>query len=177
MSIQIDTDVIGLEDVRSRLGNSGQIRRDTAEVLNEAARIGAQAARIYAPKGATHRLVNAIRDDTIQFAATGTHIEASFGVSPVSRATRGEGGRFTGSAPGSRKYPVYVHEGTGLYGRLNRLITPRRARAMVFVGRTGLVVRRTIRGQRPQPFMREAYMDARAYIEAHLDDMVRGFLD
>jgi hypothetical protein len=134
-----------------------------------------QSARIYAPKD-KFLLVNAITRDAIHITAGQEFIEASFGVQPVSRATRGAGGRFTGSKPGSRKYPLWVHEGTGLYGRLQRLIRPRRANAMVFIGRTGLVITKTTRGQRPQPYVREGFEDAKAYVEAHLDDMVRGFI-
>jgi hypothetical protein len=43
---------------------------------------------------------------------------------------------------------------------------------MVFVGRTGLVFARSVRGQKPQPYMRHGYEEARAYIDAHLDEMV-----
>jgi hypothetical protein len=172
MSIQVGIDRIeGIEEVRNRLGDSGQVRRRISHVLNEAARVGTQSARIYAPKD-TSRLVRAIKDDTIQFTAAGNYVEARFGVQPVSMATRGAGGRFTGSRAGSRIYPVFVHEGTGLYGRMRRAITPRRANVMVFVGRTGLVKTKSVRGQRPHPYMRHGYEDARAYVDAHLDDVV-----
>jgi hypothetical protein len=165
MTIEVGVDRIeGLDEVRARLGNSGQIKRDMGDVLNQAARIGVQSARIYAPKD-KGLLVRAITEDAVRLTAGQEFIEASFGVQDVSRATRGAGGRFTGSKPGSRRYPLWVHEGTGLYGRLQRLITPRRASHMVFVGRTGLVFTKTTRGQRPQP-----------YIAAHLDDMLSGFL-
>jgi hypothetical protein len=166
MSIEVGTDVIGLDDIRARLGDSGQLRRHTARVLNEATRIGVQSARIYAPKRTT-ALVRHIRADDVGLSFVGDHVEARFGVSRV--LPRGAGGRFV---PGSQTYPLFVHEGTGLFGRLHRVITPRRARYMVFRGRTGLVVARSVRGQRPQPYMREAYEDARAYVEAHLDDML-----
>lgn len=176
MPIEVGVDRIeGLDEVRARLGDSGQIKRRMGDVLNQAARIGVQSARIYAPKD-KHLLVRAITEDAVRFTAGQEFIEARFGVQPVSRATRGERGRFTGSRPGARNYPLWVHEGTGLYGRLQRLITPRRAPAMVFVGRTGLVVTKTTRGQRPQPYIREAYADARAYIDAHLDDILHNMI-
>lgn len=177
MAIEVVADrITGLDEVRARLGNSGQIRQDTASVLNQAARIGVQSARIYAPKD-QRLLVNAITEDAVHITAREGAIEATFGVQDVSRATRGAGGRFTGSRPGSRRYPLWVHEGTGIYGRLHRLIRPKRAKVMVFVGRTGLVFAKTVRGQRPQPYLREGFEDAKAYIEAHLDDTIRGLIE
>jgi hypothetical protein len=140
-------------------------------VLNEAARVGAASARIHAPKD-QRRLVAAISEDDFRFTVGQGSIEASFGVRDVSRATRGAGGRFTGSSPGARRYPLWVHEGTGLYGHFHRVITPKRRKFMVFVGRTGLVFARSVRGQKPQPYMRHGYEEARAYIDAHLDEMV-----
>lgn len=172
MSIVVGIDTIeGLDDVRARLGDSSQINRRLTDVLNQAARIGAQSARIYAPK---HKgsLTNHITDDAIQFTAGQSVIEARFGVQPV--LPRGAGGRFV---TGARNYPLWVHEGTGLYGHFRRAITPRRAKAMVFVGRTGLVKTKSVRGQKPQPYMATAYDDAKNYIEAHLDDVVNHLFD
>src|SRR4051812_27685854 len=135
MSIVVGVDEIhGLDEVRARLGDSSQLHRRVGEVLNQAARIGVQSARIYAPKGQSRRLVNHITDDSIQITAHQNVVQATFGVQPV--LPRGAGGRFV---EGSRRYPVYVHEGTGLYGPLKRAITPKRAKFMVFLGRTGLV--------------------------------------
>jgi hypothetical protein len=86
----------------------------------------------------------------------------------------GAGGRFVA---GSRVYPLFVHEGTGLYGPLKRAITPKRAKFMVFLGRTGLVKTKSVKGQRPQPYMEHAYDDARAYIEMHLDDIANSLFE
>lgn len=172
MTIQVGIERIdGLDEVRARFGDSSQINRRIDEVLNRAAHVGVESARVHAPKD-QGLLAKAISEDSVRFAAQQEFIEASFGVNPVSRATRGAGGRFTGSTSGARNYPLWVHEGTGLYGRLHRLITPRRARYMRFVGHTGLVFARTTKGQRPQPYMLEGFEDASRYIEAHLDAMV-----
>jgi hypothetical protein len=172
MTIVVGIDEIrGLDDVRARMGDSSQLNRRLADVLNQAARIGAQSARIYAPKRSS-QLTNHITDDAVQFTMGQNVIEARFGVQPV--LPRGAGGRFT---TGARNYPLWVHEGTGIYGHFRRAITPRRAKAMVFVGRTGLVKTKSVRGQRPQPYMARAYDDARTYIDAHLDDFVNHLFD
>lgn len=156
----------GLDVLRERLGDSGNIRRDVTPMLRRAARLGAETARAEAPKGATHELVDAIADDAIEFRVRGGVVAARFGVQPV-----------VGRQGGSPLYPLYVHEGTGIYGRLHRVIKSRRAKFMVFWGRTGLVFARSVRGQRPQPYMTRAYEVAAAYVEAHLDEMVDRIVD
>lgn len=174
MAVQlgIQTDKIeGLDVLRNRLGNSGQIRKNVTPILREASRVGAEAARFHAPKGATGRLEDQIENSSIVFRVRDDLVVARFGVQPVPNPGRG-----------SRLYPLYVHEGTGLYGRLGRVITPRRAKAMVFpgggkpwptmFGTTGKVVKHTIRGQRPQPYMRLAYDEAREYVDQHLNELL-----
>jgi hypothetical protein len=47
----------------------------------------------------------------------------------------------------------------------------------VEIGRTGRVVKRTIRGQRPQQYMTRAYDEAKAYVEVHLDEIFRRLVD
>jgi hypothetical protein len=121
-------------------------------------------------------VTDAIADDAITFRVRGDYAVARFGVQPVMNPGRG-----------SRLYPIYVHEGTGLFGRLHRVITPRRSPVMVFpgggkpwpvlIGRTGVVVKRSVRGQRAQPYMAHAYEEAAAYVGAHLDEMVERMLD
>lgn len=168
--------VEGIDEIRDKLGDSGNIRRSVTPILREGARVGAVAARLHAPRGTTGRLAQNIADDAIVFRIRGDVATARFGVQPVMDPGRG-----------SRLYPIYVHEGTGLYGRLHRLITPRRSPVMVFpgggkpwpvlIGRTGVVVKRSIRGQRPQPYMTAAFEEASAYVDAHLDDMVNRIVE
>jgi hypothetical protein len=168
--------VEGIEEIRSRLGDSGNVRRSVTPVLRDAARVGTEAARLHAPRGRTGRLAEAIADDAIVFRIRGDVATARFGVQPVMNPGRGD-----------RLYPIAVHEGTGLHGRLKHLITARRAPAMVFpgggkpwpvtAGRTGLVVKHVVRGQRAQPYMQHAYEEASAYVDAHLDEVVRRLVE
>lgn len=66
-------------------------------------------------------------------------------------------GRLTYHAP----YTIFVLRGTGLFGPRHDLIHPVHAAHMVFRGRDGnLVITRTTRGQRAQPFLQEAFKAA-----------------
>lgn len=176
VGIETRGDIRGINEIRDRLGDSGTIRSEVTPVLRHGARLGAEAARIRAPKGATGRLQEAIDDDAIVFRVRRDVVEARFGLQPVLNPGRGD-----------PLYPLAVHRGTGLFGRLHRYITPRRAPAMVFpgggkpwpvhAGVTGLVRRFSVRGQKPQPYMTYGYEVARAYVESQLDDMVRRLVD
>lgn len=162
--------VDGINAIRDKLGDSGNVRNSVTPVLRQGARVGTEAARLHAPRGSTGRLAGAIADDAIVFRIRGDIATARFGVQPVDNPGRG-----------SRLYPIYVHEGTGLHGRLHRLITPKRSPVMVFpgggkpwpvaIGRTGLMMRISVQGQRTQPYMTTAYEEARVYVEAHLDEV------
>src|SRR4051812_1796947 len=166
----------GIDVIRDRLGDSGNIRSSVTPILREASRVGAAAARIHAPRGSTGKLQDQITSDSISFRVRGDLVDARLGVQPV-----GSPGR------GSRIYPLYVHEGTGLFSRINRLITPKRAKKMVFpgggkawptrFGATGSVSVTTTKGQRAQPFMRYGFEEANAYVDAHLDELVNRLVD
>lgn len=61
-----------------------------------------------------------------------------------------------------RSYARWVHDGTGIYGPRRRVITPRRARALAFRGRGGgRVIVRSVKGMRPNRFLRDALIAAR----------------
>lgn len=165
VEITIDRRVDDLHEAQRRLGNTGIVNHEIGKTLDEAARVGEQSIRIYAPKGRTLGLVGAIGREHSHPTASGA-VEASAGVGEVKHA------RLRGSA----RYPFDVHEGTGIHGHLGKLIRPRRARYMVFPGRTGLVHARTVKGQKPQPFVRDAYVDVIAYVSQRLDKMVDDIL-
>jgi hypothetical protein len=71
------------------------------------------------------------------------------------------------------RFPLYVHEGTGLY-RLHSpsYIRPQRARAMRFEKRgEGPKFRRRVSGQRAQPFVYMAYQMTTLYMRARVATM------
>ena len=63
-------------------------------------------------------------------------------------------------AVGVRRIPrhaIWVHEGTGVFGHLHRPIFSPRGNLMRFQGSSGRWIHtRTVLGQRPQPFLRDA---------------------
>lgn len=168
MQVEIITrNIVGdLGEARRRLGDSGHVRAVMGDVLDESARLGADFAKTYAPKGARLGIVGAISSQHATRAATGG-LEASAGVARASSR-----GMSLGAEGDKTAYPYYVHEGTGLYGKLARLIRPRRAKAMRWVGRTGLIFAKTTKGQQPQPYIKEAFEDLLHYIPQRLDMMV-----
>jgi hypothetical protein len=176
LAVQTDRTIAGIDEIRARLGDSSNVRGSVTPILREGARVGTEFARLHAPRGSTGKLAGAIEDDAIVFRIRGDVVAARFGVQPVRDPGRG-----------SRLYPIYVHEGTGLYGRLHRVITPKRSPVMVFpgggkpwptvIGRTGRVVKRSVRGQRAQPYMHSAYEEAKVYVEAHLDEIFRRLVE
>ena len=176
LAVHTRGDVGGVDEIRARLGDTNNVRGAVTPVLREGARVGTEFARLHAPRGSTGKLSGAIADDAIVFRIRGDVATARFGVQPVRNPGRG-----------SPLYPIFVHEGTGLFGRLHRMITPKRSPVMVFpgggkpwpvlVGRTGIVMKRYVRGQRPQPYMTHAYEEAKVYVEAHLDEVFRRLIE
>lgn len=63
------------------------------------------------------------------------------------------------------RHARYVHDGTGIYGPKRQVIRPKRAKALVFRSKTygqksgsfrGFVVVKSVKGMKPNPFLREA---------------------
>jgi hypothetical protein len=157
----------GVAEARQRLGNTGNIRRELADVVNESARLGSMLAKEEAPFR-TRALQGAIVFDESDRTPTGA-IEAVVGVHRTLRA-----GLRLGPDGNEDAYPYYVHEGTGLYGEYNRMIKPTRAKAMTWFDKFGYMRRTRTRGQRPNPYMERAFEElAHSYIPQRIDLMVR----
>lgn len=157
---------IEYRELRARLG-SGGAHRALADLLDEAARVGQQSAEIYAPERARRlkrklESVPANRD-------LGGDLEARVG---VGRVHEFPGRLGLPVSEGAEMYPLYVHEGTGLFGAFHRMIRPRRAKRMRFPGRTGIVYAKAVQGQQPQPYMKDAFEDVTSYVRARLDATV-----
>ncbi len=79
------------------------------------------------------------------------------------RRVKGPGGLVVKTelaVPKVPKYAKWVHDGTGVYGPRGVPITPRKAPFMVFNVDGKWFKRKTVLGQQPQPFLKEALEDA-----------------
>lgn len=61
----------------------------------------------------------------------------------------------------SVNYAIFVHEGTGIYGRRRRPIVPRRAKVLRFTAGGKVLFRPRVRGVRGRPYLRKALAAAR----------------
>lgn len=94
---------------------------------------------------------------------------------PPAVSVRGARGRFVGAVPAAGaitgdvfarevitlpetpEHAKWVHDGTGIYGPRNRPIKPRSADNLVFYWRKRWNKVPTVRGQKPNPYLQEAY--------------------
>lgn len=161
------THVGDLEQARRRLGDTGHLRRELADVLDESARLGQVLAREEAPTR-SRALQGAIEYDDTDRTAAGA-LEATVGVHRTLRA-----GLTLGPEGNEELYPLFVHEGTGLFGASHRLIRPVRAPVMRWFDRFGSMSRKTTRGQRANPYIERAFEQlVHEYIPQRLDLMVQ----
>lgn len=85
-------------------------------------------------------------------------LRASVNTRPI--AYRGTFGARVGS---NVNYALWVHDGTGIYGPRHTRIRPRRGRVLRFTPRGAVapIYRPSVRGMRPNPFLRDALPAAR----------------
>lgn len=70
-------------------------------------------------------------------------------------------GSLKGSLVYHAHYALFVMRGTGIYGPRGTPITPKTAKLLVFRGRDGgTVFAKSVKGQRAQPFLAEAFRTA-----------------
>ncbi|MFD7507893.1 HK97 gp10 family phage protein [Streptomyces sp. NPDC059853] len=79
----------------------------------------------------------------------------------IRTSVTGTGTEVRGEVYTPLEYARYVHEGTGIYGPARRPIRPVRAKALSWRGPGGRrVFAAEVRGQRPNPFLLDALMEA-----------------
>lgn len=93
----------------------------------------------------------------------------------LKRRVQGPGGLVVKSeisVPSKPKHAKWVHDGTGLYGPRGVLITPRKAPFMRFQIDGKWFAKKTVRGQHPQPYLKEAVEEVeRIYVPVKLAEL------
>lgn len=73
-------------------------------------------------------------------------------------------------------YPLFVHEGTGIYGERGGRIYASHGNVMAFEKEgEGTVFTRWVEGQHPQPYSEAVEEETDAYIELHKHDLAEAF--
>lgn len=106
-------------------------------------------------------VVNRVLRATDALATAGAPVDTGFLRNNRSIEIDAGPGSLVGSLTYHAHYALFVMKGTGIYGPTGTPITPKRASFLVFRGRDGgLVYARSVRGQRAQPFLAEAFRAA-----------------
>ncbi len=123
-------------------------------ILGDIADVAHHSMLLYVPKDTwgTYRRIN---ESEMRWVPGGSHGGGSWEKSVGVR----------GNEPG---YPWYVHTGTGLYGPHRSMITPTHAASMKFHWKGRYWDLERTRGQKPQPFVRDAYEDAKLYAQGSI---------
>lgn len=75
-----------------------------------------------------------------------------------------------GIKAGTSRHPIYVEQGTGIYGPRNEVIKARTASRMVFYSTlyNRVISRKTVKGQRPQRYFYETWKEVEVYARMQL---------
>jgi hypothetical protein len=71
----------------------------------------------------------------------------------ITSYVKGEGADVMGFVIPTAPYSEFVHRGTGIYGPYGIPITPKTAKALAFSIGGKKVVRKSVKGQKPNPFV------------------------
>lgn len=86
-------------------------------------------------------------------------------------------GNLSASVTPEKDYAIYVHEGTGIYGKYRRPITPKNKKALAFTINGRKVFARSVKGQKANPFMQRSFDSVRPEVnrdaERTVEDIVR----
>ncbi len=94
----------------------------------------------------------------------------------ITSRVSGIGFRTHGEVRATAPYAQYVHQGTGLFGPHHRKIVPREKKALRFVAGGQILFRRSVRGQRPNPFMDRALETVSPDIPSIVDRAIEAHL-
>lgn len=170
--IKIQTEHLRVSLARSGAAIDALLRAHVDDVTDEIQ----SRAREMAPRGPTGRLKTEgiIGSPVIEGTVTAA---SAFGGGLSIRGATGFAGSVFDHSPGDKVYTArvqlnpevkhakWVHEGTGLFGPYHSPIIPRRAKYLVFYWHGRKWQKRSVKGQRAQPFLTESYEYVRSVYE------------
>lgn len=72
----------------------------------------------------------------------------------------------------NKEYAIYVHEGTGVYGRSKRPITPKRAKYLRFKINGQWIYKKSVLGQKANPFVDRTAKKSASKINKKFDNLL-----
>lgn len=117
-----------------------------------------EARRIFtSPTGPVGRYVEDLTRQVANQARQRAPVDTGTLRASISTSVSSRGGKMVGTVQSALQYAIFVHEGTGLFGKNHRVIKPRRKQVLRFQPRGGgEVFAKFVRGQHPQPFLVDA---------------------
>lgn len=113
------------------------------------------------PRGETNRLFGAVNRSRVEKSPKGFKVE--IGIKPIPPSKPGE----------SPQYPLFVDQGTGLFGERHNIITPTHGNVMVFEYKGRTIFTRFVEGQKGQHFSDIVYTDSKAYFKVKKHELAR----
>ena len=74
------------------------------------------------------------------------------------------------------RYALYVHQGTGIYGPHKKRIVPTTKKALAFQIGGKWIYRRSVKGQKPNPFMKRAFDEVRPRLKEIFNRAISDFI-
>jgi HK97 gp10 family phage protein len=74
------------------------------------------------------------------------------------------------------RYALYIHQGTGIYGPHKAKIVPVHKKALAFTIGGKTIIRRSVKGQKANPFMKRAFDEVRPRMKEIFDGAIADFL-
>jgi HK97 gp10 family phage protein len=74
------------------------------------------------------------------------------------------------------RYALYVHQGTGIYGPHKTRIVPTTKKALAFQIGGKWIIRRSVKGQKPNPFMKRAFDEVRPRLKDIFNGAISDFI-
>lgn len=77
----------------------------------------------------------------------------------------------------NEKYGEWIENGTGIYGPTGQRITPKKAKALAWMGAGGMVFARSIKGMKARPFFKPGIQNSLSYISDQFTQVMNKIIE